>query len=502
MTPFGPFRPDAANRNSGFAGEALNVLPGSNSYRPWPGLSIQSLALPAGCRGAFLAKTSAGSAAIFAGTATKLYKFAGTGSPWTDVTRLVGGNYNCPTDEKWWFVQYGVNVVCGNGNDAPQLIDVDVGVNFAALGGSPPTARHGKIVGQQLLLADLSTGRRDWFISGYNDLTGWVRGSKDAENRGFADGGPIRAVTALERAGLMIQSDIVRRFVWAPTTVVLETYRVQDAQGTNSPDSVVSHAGTAYYYGIDGFVTTGADGSFGQIGTEWIDDWFKDNSNQTRLGAIVGALDPTRPRIFWLYPSPGNTSALLDRMLCYDPQLVGAPFGPWSHAEVNAEFIFNCAAPGYTLEGLSAISASIDALAAAGISSLDSQALLGGAPLLAAFDTSHKMAFFAGPNLAATAQTPLFQPIPGKRFACNGFRPETDALTASGRVAATERPQVAVNWGPSNTINATGRIPARKSGRLAQFEVTIPAGALWNDLMGVDFDENESEADLIADGER
>ena len=45
MKPFGPWRPDAANRDSDYAGEALNVLPGLNSYRPWPGLSVQSLAL-------------------------------------------------------------------------------------------------------------------------------------------------------------------------------------------------------------------------------------------------------------------------------------------------------------------------------------------------------------------------------------------------------------------------------------------------------------------------
>ena len=56
------------------------------------------------------------------------------------------------------FEQSGPTLFAVNVNDAPQLIDIDSGANFAVLPGSPPRATNVKAIGDFLLLS--GSGRR------------------------------------------------------------------------------------------------------------------------------------------------------------------------------------------------------------------------------------------------------------------------------------------------------------------------------------------------------
>src|SRR3990167_8931826 len=107
MRPWGAWRPDVFDLDTQFAGEALGVLPGLNSYRPWPSLSTYSTALAAVCRGACIAVSSSGAYSIFAGTEVGLFKFNSATLGWPDVSRLAGGAYAVPADERWSFAQFG-----------------------------------------------------------------------------------------------------------------------------------------------------------------------------------------------------------------------------------------------------------------------------------------------------------------------------------------------------------------------------------------------------------
>src|SRR5947209_8746167 len=105
LQPFGPWAPDAlsiisdASQEQNVAGEALNVLPATSSYGPWPSPAAASLAVASAVRGVGVPRTATNAVALFAGTATKLYKFAGVASAYTDVTRAAGGNYALATDD-------------------------------------------------------------------------------------------------------------------------------------------------------------------------------------------------------------------------------------------------------------------------------------------------------------------------------------------------------------------------------------------------------------------
>lgn len=495
--PFGAWRPDPYLIDTQFCQEALNVLPSSAGKKPFPDIAAISDAVGAAVRGAYVARSSSGSAVIFAFTAAKAYKFDGT-SAWTEVTRSSGGDYSLPDDEYWSCDQQDNILYAVQSGDAPQWINVDSGTNFAALGGSPPQAKYVKAVGDFLFLLDLtsaqgsvvSSGRIQGAWSGIRDFDHWTYGEKSSDFFTRFSGGHIMGMTSPE-TGLLIQESAVNRFQRVGDRRVWNVTRVEGAQGTKSPRSIVEHQGVAFYYGTDGFVASSPGAFTQESGTEWVDEWFKESVNTSRIKTVVGALDPTRPRIFWLFPTVGNDSYNLDHVIGYDKLL-----GEWFHGEVEASFIFTASTTGTTLENLGA--AGLGYTLETVPYSLDSDIWKGGAPRLGAFNAGQRLGYFTGSNLAATLRTPDMQLVPGKRSFVRGFRPITDAENVKGRVATSERPQETSTWGTEGSLTPEGLIPARASGRYTRFECTIAAGENWSDIRGI----NLNPEDVSQDGAR
>jgi hypothetical protein len=472
-----PWAPDQYDRNaSKLVSEASGVLPGPSSYVPWPGMEPFSVALPTGaCRGAFAARTTAGNYRIFAGTATRLYAYIDAVTAWTDVTRLVGGDYAVPDDEQWAFAQFGDQLIVVNATDDPQVINITAGSNFAALGGSPPKARYVKTVGDQLWLGGLSANPNRVYWSGRNNAEFWTVGQQDCDYQDFPEGGFVTGLTALE-AGLVFQEGAVRRFGATQDRAIYQFAKVEESRGLLAPASLVSVGSVSFYYSEDGFYATDGSGASASIGADIVDKWFKDQVNNDRINMIVGAPDPVRQRIFWLFPTIGNSTPYLDHLLCYDYALKQC-----THAAVTSSYLFPSATAGYTLEGLDALG-TLDALPF----SLDSRFLQGGAPYLAGFDIDDMMSFFSGPSLAARVESAGFQLIPGKRAFVQGCHPYTDATAATVTVGTSERPQAVYGYGSASAINAQGFVPLRSSGRLHRFRMDIAAAATWTHLQGLD----------------
>ncbi|MCP4385334.1 MAG: hypothetical protein GY798_28640 [Hyphomicrobiales bacterium] len=494
MIPFGAWRPDPYTIDSKFSPEIKNCLPSSAGWKPFPGLAADTDAVGSDVRGAFVARTSDGGVAIFCGTATRLYKL--NGSTWTNVTRSSGGDYSLAADNYWSFAQQDNLLYAVQAGDAPQQINVDSGTNFAAVSGSPPTARYVKAVGNFLFLLDLTSnqgpvatsGRIQVAWSGFRDFDFWTFGEKSSDFGTFFSGGHVMGMTS-KQTGLLFQQNAVNRFQRVGDRRVWVFDKVEAAQGTKSPHSIIEHQGVAYYYGTDGFVASSPGAFTAEAGVEWVDEWFKTEVNIERIKTVIGALDPTRPRFFWLFPSDGNDSYVLDRIIGFDK-----PTQQWFHADVDASFIFSATTAGTTLDGLDSDYSELEDVPA----SLDSDLWKGGAPRLGGFTSDQKLGYFTGNALAATLRTAKVQPIKGRRGFVSGFRPITDAQNVQGRVAVTERPQTAVTWLTQNGLTDQGMIPARASARFHQFECTIAAGQTWSDIRGVDF----GDGDVRQDGER
>jgi len=468
-----------ALNNAGAVTEAKGVLPGVNSYEPLPSLSeYTTTAIATVCKGAVAVTTTAGARTIFAGTATKLYKFAGAASAWTDVTRSSGGDYSVPADEFWQFTQFGNNLIAVNSADNPQTINITSGSNFALLGGSPPRARYSRVISDHLFFGGLSTGENLVRWSGVNDAAFWTVGQQDADFQEFADGGNVKGITPLTSGGLIFQDDAVRRVIPQNSRAIFALPRIEAARGLKAPYSLGLVGGLAIYWGGDGFYSIGPEGGSAPIGFGGVDDWFSSVVNLGRLGSIVSAVDPIRRRVIWLFPTAGNSSTALDHLLAYDMDLK-----KFTHAEVSASFIFPAAVPGISLEGLDNLGYTMETLPF----SLDSSFLQGGTPYLGAFNTSNKLAFFNGANQAARLTSSGMHLIPGRRSYVNGCVPFTDAQGVTISVGKKERPQdTGFTYGAEVAINAQGLSPQRSSARIHRFRLNVAAGETWTHIQGLD----------------
>jgi hypothetical protein len=494
---FGPWQPDQYLLNAGgVSAEALGVLCTSNAYIPLPQAVPSSIAtgtpaLTSMIRGGFTARDSNNNPVRLSFSSANAYRFTDGSSPWTDVTRTTGGTYNLATDDYWSTCQYGNIVIAANGNDAPQYIDVDVGTSFAALPGTPPNSRYVEVIGEFAQLGAPSINRRSVKWSGRNDASTWAAYTKDSDIQTFPDGGDVMGLAGFETGGLIFQVETVRRQLSRTDAAIFEFHRIDLARGTMAPYAIVNDSGDVYYYSTTGFMRIGTDNSVTNIGAGRVNAWFRANCNVARYKAIIGALDPSAKRVFWLFPTESNAGQVLDHLIVYD-----IDFDRWTHAPCALTYIFTSWSPPWTIGQLSAAYGALSnvpqPLGAYG----------GGAPCLAAFDAQNRMCMFNGNPMAASVQTPPFEPIENKRAMVNGFRLYGDAITATGRVGGAERPQDNVVWNGYQPINAQGRIPARRSTRIAQVQVDISSAnqsiPSWSKLAGIDFDAG----DIISDGLR
>lgn len=446
------------------------------------------------CRGAFTARTSGGASVIFAGSATKLYKYSAATHPsYIDVTRTSGGDYALGAGDFWSFAQFDNLLIATNGVDAPQYIDVDSGTAFAALGGSPPTAKFVKVVGDVVLLMQLTsaqgsvaaTGEIQCMWSGFRDPDYWTIGKKSCGFATFWNVGFVQGSTNI-LAGLLFTQKSIQRMVQTTSSQLLAFAPVTEEVGTEAPYSIITRGNTAYLYSTQGF-TGASQGGINPIGNEWVDNWFAENANGSRTGTIKGAFDPIKMRVFWLFPTTTNDTDYLDHIICYDIAL-----GQWTHAPVAASYLFASASVGQTLSDLASAYSTLSGVPYP----FGSSVWKGGAPGLAAFGSDDKFSFFSGGNLEALAQTGQSQPVPGRRGYVNGWTLVTDAASGvTSRMSAVERLSDAETFTSLGSPNAAGRVTRSISGRYFRGEVAIASGTDWDHLQGID------ELDVQEDGE-
>lgn len=470
---FGEWAPDVCQLDSQFTAIAENVHPGPNSYMPVPSIGqLSTAALPARCVGLTFARTAAGAWAIFAGTATNLYKYA-SGS-WTDVTRTVGGNYTVPAGQAWSFAQFGTDLIAVNVNDDPQFIDVDSGTSFEALAGSPPKAKHVAVVGPHVVLSGLASNSRLLQWSGFEDSTAWTLGVALSDEQEFPEGGPIIGVAGGE-SGYVIQDRTIRMMQHLPgdITTIFSFSLIEDKKGCISDQAFVTVNQTVYFLGEDGFFSIGSQG-LNPIGANRINDWFRDNCDVSRRSYVRAFAVADKPRVAWFFHNSG-TAADYDRILFYDWSL-----NRWSYAVVSAQYYATLAAVGMTLEDLDSLG-TLDSLEI----SLDSAIYAGGRPFIGAINTDGQLAAMNGAPLAATFDTVERHLSPGARSFVSEIYPLIDADGLTTTPGTRERLQNTVEWGSAASLEITGSCSMLSSGRLHRFRVAIPADTVWTHAQGL-----------------
>jgi hypothetical protein len=476
--PFGDWRPDAQAISGQYASAINNLLPTAVGYGPLGSLSaFSSSALPAACVGLFVARTATGGWVIFAGTQTKLYKF--TGSAWSDVTRLAGGNYNVPSGEFWGFTQFGSKVIAVNINDAPQVFTIDSSSNFAALGGSPPQARRVFTVGEFVVLAGIANAERKVRWSAISNEASWTIGTNLADEQEFLDGGRVTGVCGDKEGGFIIQEQAIRQFSFLPgSDLVFQFNKIEGAKGCAAPTGWVWINRTVFYVSEDGFYAVGGQG-LNPIGANKVNKFFRADMDRSQFFSVVASYDPYNPRILWAYRSSSSVTTYFNRAIFYDWQL-----DRWGYSSsVSAGFWASLATSSTTLEQLDTLYGALDTLVPY---SLDSPVFQGGRPTLAGVNTSGQLCFLEGPSLEASISGGDLELNPGGRSLLTDVQVLTDATpTTSVTVSDAHRDTFASSTTATGTSETSGRCSIFASGRFHKLTATIAASTTWTYLTGL-----------------
>jgi hypothetical protein len=415
---------------------------------------------------AFTISATAGGAAI---------NFAGAGSGTNSVTWIYSA---LSSDAQWQFAQFGNLVFATQKNTVLQVYNLSSSSAFADCAGSPPQASYISVVGRFLVLSGLLSNPFRIHWSGLNDTTQWTSGTNSSDFQDFPDGGIVRGVAGGE-FGTIFQDQAIRRMSYIPgSALIFQIERITQDQGLFAPYSIVSAGDVVYFHSAHGFHKIAPGGFPEQIGRERVDRTFFDDLDKAELRMFIGAYDPRTTRVFWAYKSTSGSTGLYDKILGYDTAL-----DRWFPIEMTGEYILGMSQPGITLENLDAISSSIDALGA----SLDSFAV-STQPLIAQFNSSHKIGFFSGSNLEATLET-AEQGTDGRRIFINGFRPVTDSATVYGSASYRERVSATPTSLTEIAMNSrTGRCDLRRSTRYSRMKIRIPSATTWTYAAGVEPD--------------
>lgn len=474
MIPFAEWRPDMPALSQ-WAREALNVVPAEESYMPLNDLAGVSSALAARAQGAAWFRGTAGATRMFAGDATKLYLLSG--STWNDASRLAGGPYATGADGMWRFTQFGTLALAVNGIDAPQKFDLALGTHWEALAGSPPIATYITTVRDFVLMGKIGSAPQRLQWSGINNAELW--GSDPATQTDFQelpDGGDITGLTGGELA-VVLQEAAIRRMTYEGPPVVFRIDKIATDLGCSVPGSVASLLDMTFFLHKSGFYMVRGGQAIEPIGRGKVDRTFWSEFDETNQFRCSAAIDPVRGLYVFAYPATGS-GGVPNRLLIYNWRT-----GRWSRAVVACNLIYGgVSQQGYTLEALDPFG-TLETLPY----SLDSSYWTGAVSLLLfGFDAGHRSGSFGGAALEAVCETAEFNPGNGLRATVRGCRPLIDGGAPVLQVGARETQQKAVAWGPPVGLTPAGLAPVLASGRYFRVRATMPAGATWSNMQGVD----------------
>lgn len=491
--PFGQFLPDQPTFENPGATVATNVVPlTSGSYGPLQGLAALSDALTRVPQGAAAFDVD-GTTYTFAGDLENLFKL--NVEAWGVVSKSSGA-YTVADTDVWNFVQFGDRCIAVNGHtDAPQTFLMGTDSAFSDLAGSPPKAKTCAVVKDFVVLGNIDGQENRVHWCAIDTPTDWPTiGSADAaakqsDRQDIAVGGDVQAITGAVGGldGVVFTRKAIYHMQYDGPPHVFSFREIERDRGVYAPNSVVNVGTQAFYLGEDGFYSFTGNGSV-NIGAQKVDKHFFEDWTGASVHAIYGAADPINNVVMWLYPGENNSSGVPDTLIIYNWDTK-----QWSKAKVDADLIFRDLSVAYTMDQIDSFG-TLDDLA----DSLDSRIWIGGNVLLSAFDSSHKLARFTGPNLAATLETAeanggtLFGK-PHERIFVNGVRPYID--TPDGNISVTLRHRdtlgASLSDTSSNAIDANGMANFTKSARFVRARVSVSASSSWTHASGLDFDADE-----------
>lgn len=474
MIPFPPFEPDRSPFQAGASPNVINCLPVADGWAPLPQFVFVSAALASAPKGAIAIRTSTGTYKIFAFTTTKAYQLNTTDWTWTDVSRLAGGDYACPSTDQWSLTVFGTYLIAVNLADDPQYIDIDSGTNFAALPGSPPRAKFVGSAGDFVILAHTATSPLQVRTSAIGNAGAWTVGLNLAGDQTLPDGEDISGLFSAETGCLIFQRKKIRQLsITGSVDYPFAISVVNASRGTIAPYSMTGIGPDILgYLSADGFCV-GVDGR--TVGNERVDRWFFDTIDQSAIQDVRGAIDPYKKCFLWQGTKPDTTKFMVGYAWALDR---------WFYSDQNTALLADLITPSVSWDGMDALFASWDVANIA----WDSRLLVGGSPLFGGFDSSNRLGFFSGSPMAATLDTGKLWLAKPRLALVTGARAITDAVNHTVTFGSQMTHAASITFGSAVAPNSIGKCDKRISGLLHQFRFNVAAGETWTHTDGLEID--------------
>ena len=445
---------------------AKNVVPSALGYNPFPTAVDYSAAASEDLNSVFASKFSS-TTTVFAGGATKLFKFDGADLSMDNVSKT--GNYSSVV--KWNFTQFGNTIIAANNVNKLQGYTLGSSTTFDDLSADAPVAEYVTVVRDFVVAASLDGGSNankvQW--SNINDETNWTTGAaSQSDYQIISDGGNIHGMTGGEVGLIFLDRAIVRMsYIGSPLFFQFDT--ISRGVGCVEGNTVVQYGSMTYFLGADGFYS--CDGStVTAIGTQKVDAWFYANANPSKLNLMSSTIDPFRKIVVWKFIDNFAQNTLL----IYNWQVQ-----KWSYCTTDVDVVASSASASMTLESLD-LYGNMDTLT----TSLD-DALWSGGKFLFAGARDNKIVTFTGAN--STAQIETGDIGSEATSVVTLARPVVDNGSGSVAIASRMLLSEVAQLGSYIPASNENRVALRSSGKYHRLSL-IPTGDRWSNAIGIDID--------------
>jgi hypothetical protein len=465
---FGEWMPDQPSITGALV-DAKNIVSQAVGYGPFPTAATFSAAASESLNTLVAGKTPANATKLFAAGSTKIFEISGVGVV-TNVSKAGGYTPNAFSD-RFRFTQFG-NVIIGTNNSDPiQAYTLGTSTAFADLSATAPVCRFLTVVRDFVVTAFTTESsvvypaRVRW--SGINDETTWGSSQvTQADFQDIADGGQIVGIRGGE-FGLVLMEKGITRMSYIGTPFVFQFDNISRGKGCIAAGSIAQVQGITFFLSDDGFYL--CDGqNVTAIGAEKVDRWFFSEADESSFDTMSCAVDPVRKLVIWNF----RTTFAERKLIIYNFKTQ-----KWTYGDAGTDYISDASTSATTLEGLDALSASIDALTV----SLDSILYMGGKYFLGGTYGAYVMTYNGA---SATGNIITGDLNAGGRSVVTLARPLVDGGSATVSVASRTLLSEQTSFGTAGTADADNRISLRSNGNYHQFNV-VPTGT-WKTAVALD----------------
>lgn len=457
---FGEWLPDQPGV-TGAVMEAVNCYPVTNGYAPLRDAADYSDAAGETLLVAFAGKY-AGASALFAASATSIYKFDSTDASLDAV------NTSYSSVESWDITQFGSKIILANGSNKLQTWDLGGSTTVSDLSAAAPTAKYVTVVRDFVVAANVGGEESRVYWSDINDETDWTPGAaSQSDSQLIPDGGDITGLAGGEY-GLVFLERAVYRMSYSGSPYFFQFDVISRTLGCISNGSIAQFGGLTYFLADDGFYV--CDGqSVKNIGLEKVNRWFFENAIPGEISTSMSAtIDPVRKIVIWIFKNTFGGRYML---------IFNIDLGKWSYGTTDVTSISYGFTPSATLEQIDNYSANIDALEIP----LDSRVFAGG-QLLALGTREQKIVALSGGYKTAYV---VSGDIDIGRSTVTLAKPIVDNGSATVAVASRDLLNQTVEFGAAVAADSENRVSLRSNGDYHRIKVT-PTGSNWKTLIGVD----------------